>query len=142
MIISNLLAVILASAVHAGEAKTIKFATLAPEGSTWMNVMTELNEELVKKTNGALKFKFFPGGVQGDEKDVVKKIRINQLHAAGFTGVGIGEVAAEARILDAPWLFRSDKEVDFVYKTFDKQLTAAVEKGGYVLLGWTELGWV
>jgi TRAP-type transport system periplasmic protein len=142
MIISSLLAVILGSAAHAADAKTIKFATLAPEGSTWMNVMSELNDELVKKTNGALKFKFFAGGVQGDEKDVVKKIRINQLHAAGFTGVGIGEVAPEARILDAPWLFRNDKEVDFVYKTFDKQLTAAVEKGGYVLLGWTELGWV
>ena len=87
-----------------------------------------------------MKFKFYAGGISGDEKDVVKKVRIGQLHAAAFTGVGLGEIAPEVRILDAPWLFKSDKEVDFVYKTFAKQLSAAIDKSGYVLLGWTELG--
>jgi TRAP-type C4-dicarboxylate transport system substrate-binding protein len=124
----------------AADTKVLKFATLAPEGSSWMNTMTALNEELQSKTGGAVKFKFYPGGVSGDEKDVVKKVRIGQLHAAGFTGVGLGEIAPETRILDAPWLFKSDKEVDHVYKAFDKELKAAIEKGGYVLLGWTELG--
>jgi TRAP-type transport system periplasmic protein len=32
-------------------------------------------------------FKFYPGGVSGDEKDVIRKMRIGQLHGAGFTGV-------------------------------------------------------
>lgn len=128
-------------AAHASaETKILKFATLAPEGSSWMKTMTALNEELQLKTGGAVKFKFYPGGVSGDEKDVVKKVRIGQLHGAGFTGVGLGEIAPEVRLLDAPWLFKNDKEVDFVYKTFAKQLSAAVEKGGYVLLGWAELG--
>src|SRR5689334_15936349 len=109
MIISSLLAVSVGLA--AAEPKVIKFATLAPEGTTAMKVMTELSDELAEKTGGALKFKFYAGGVQGDEKDVIKKIRIGQLHAGGFTGVGIGEIAPEARILDAPWLFRNEKEV-------------------------------
>src|SRR5437868_8211079 len=114
------------------ETKTLKFATLAPEGSSWMKTMTALNDELQQKTGGAVKFKFYPGGVSGDEKDVVKKVRIGQLQAAGFTGVGLGEIAPEVRILDAPWLFKSDAEVDFVYKTFAKQLSGAVDKAGYV----------
>lgn len=124
------------------EVKYIKFATLAPEGSTWMKVMSELNAELDQKTEGRLKFKMYPGGISGDERDVVKKIRIGQLHAAGFTGVGLGEIAPEARILDAPWLFRSHQEVDYVYKAFNRELSSAIEKSGYVLLGWTELGFV
>jgi TRAP-type C4-dicarboxylate transport system substrate-binding protein len=126
----------------AAEPQVIKFATLAPEGSTWMKVMNELNAELQAKTAGRIKFKIYAGGVQGDETDVVKKIRIGQLQAAGFTGVGLGQIAPEVRILDAPWLFRDNAEADFIRQTFAKDLDAAIEKGGYVLLGWTELGWV
>ncbi|MDE2039537.1 MAG: TRAP transporter substrate-binding protein DctP [Elusimicrobia bacterium] len=117
-----------------------KLATLAPDGSTWMKALTAMNEELIEKTRGAVKFKFYPGGVSGDEKDVVMRVRIGQLQAAAFTGVGLGEIAPDVRILDAPWLFKSDAEVDFVYKTFAKQLSSAIDKGGYVLLGWIELG--
>ncbi|OGR82746.1 MAG: ABC transporter substrate-binding protein [Elusimicrobia bacterium RIFCSPHIGHO2_02_FULL_57_9] len=126
----------------AAQTKTIKFATLAPEGSTWMKVMNELNAELQEKTGGGLKFKMYPGGISGDEKDVVRKVRIGQLQAAGFTGVGLGEIAPELRILDGPWLFRNHAEVDHVYKAFEKEFNVAIEKSGYVLLGWTELGFV
>ncbi len=120
--------------------KAIKFATLIPEGSTWMKVMAELDKELQEKTGGKVKFKMYAGGVVGDEKDVVKKIRINQFHAAGFTGIGLGEIAPEVRILDSPWLFRGNAELDHVYKAFDGEFRAALDKGGYELLGWTELG--
>lgn len=140
MIFSSLLALSLAAS--AAQTKTIKFATLAPEGSTWMKVMAELDAELQKATGGALKFKFYPGGVSGDERDVVRKIRIGQLHAAALTGVGLGEIAPPVRILDAPWLFRSTQEVDEVVRKFKPELDAALEKGGYVALGFTDLGWV
>lgn len=130
-----------ASRVHAAvEPHVLKFATLAPEGSTWMKVMNELNDELQKKTDGRVKFKMFAGGIQGDEKDVVRKVRIGQLQAAGFTGVGLGQIAPAVRILDAPWLFRSSAESDFVQKKFAKELDEAVLKGGYVNLGFTDLG--
>jgi TRAP-type C4-dicarboxylate transport system substrate-binding protein len=133
-------ALLIALPATAGNVSVIKFATLAPDGSTWMKVLTELSKELEKETGGKLKFKFYAGGVAGDEKDVVKKIRIGQLHAAGFTGVGLGDLAPETRLLDAPWLFRSRSELETVRAKFAKELNAAVEKGGFVLLGWTDLG--
>lgn len=136
----SLIAAILIAAPAAAQTTAIKFATLAPEGSTWMKVLAELSKDLEKETGGKLKFKFYPGGVSGDEKDVVKKIRIGQLHAAGFTGVGLGDIAPETRLLDAPWLFRSRSELETVRAKFAKELAAAVEKGGFVLLGWTDLG--
>lgn len=143
MIFSSLLAALITlSSAFAADTKVIKFATLAPEGSTWMKVMTDLNDELQKATNGGLKFKFYPGGVSGDEKDVVKKIRIGQLHSAALTGVGLGEIAPPVRILDAPWLFRTTAELDAVVEKFKPQLDAALEKGGYVPLGFTDLGFV
>lgn len=129
----------LAAAAHAAPA-AMKFATLAPEGSTWMKQLTELSKELEKETGGALKLKFYAGGVAGDEKDVVKKMRIGQLHAAGFTGVGLGEIAPETRLLDAPWLFRDRKELEAVRSKLSKDFEAAIERNGFLLLGWTDLG--
>ncbi len=120
----------------------IKFATLAPEGSTWLKVMDDLNSEVTKLTNGEVKFKIYPGGIQGDEKDVLRKIRLGQLHSAGFTGVGIGEILSEARILDSPLLFRDYQEVDHITGLLYDEFSRKFEDAGYVLLGWTEVGFV
>jgi len=118
----------------------VKFATLAPDGSTWMKAMRQFTDETTAKTAGRVKFKIYPGGVSGDEKDVVRKIRLGQLHAGGFTGVGIGEVAPEARLLDTPFLFKNAREIDHVYKTLDGDFRKIFESRGYVLLGWAEVG--
>lgn len=120
----------------------IKFATLAPDGSTWMNIMREFDQELRKQTKGEVGFKIYGGGVLGDEKDVLRKIRIGQLHAGGFTGVGMGEIASSVRILDTPFLFRNYKEVDYIYHKFSNIFAKDFEKNGYELLGWAEVGFV
>jgi TRAP-type C4-dicarboxylate transport system substrate-binding protein len=134
------LAILLAGPSRAQGVTYIKFATLAPEGSTWMNVMADLSKDLERATGGKLKFKFYPGATAGEDKDVVKKIRIGQLQAAGFTGIGLGEIAPDVRLLDAPWLFHDRKELEHTREKFAKPLEAAVEKGGFVVLGWTDLG--
>src|SRR5207237_7378162 len=100
---------------------TIKFATLAPEGSTWMKVMHEAAQEVEDKTKGQVKFRFYAGGVSGDERDVVRKIRIGQLHAAGFTGLGLGMIAPAVRVVDSPFLVASTEEADLLTKTFEPE---------------------
>ena len=126
----------------AAQKYTIKFATLATEGSTWLNIMHEFDKELRQKTNGEVGFRIYAGGVLGDEKDVLRKIRIGQIHAAGFTGVGMGEILPEVRILDSPFLFRNYDEVDFIYDKFSDRFAKDFERKGYILLGWAEVGFV
>ncbi|HEV8538085.1 MAG TPA: TRAP transporter substrate-binding protein DctP [Bacteroidota bacterium] len=121
---------------------TIKFATLATEGSTWMNVMKEFDQAIRKESGGKLGFKMYSGGVQGDEKDVLRKIKLGQLHSAGITGVGMTTIASKVRILDSPFLFKSYDEVDHILKTYDHEFQQAFEEGGYINLGWAEVGWV
>lgn len=140
MTISSLLLSLVLPLGAARAETVIKFATLAPEGSTWMKAMNEFNKEIGTKTGGQVRFKFYPGGVSGDERDVVRKMRLGQLQAAGLTGVGIGEIAQEIRVLDSPWLFKNTAEVDAVIEKFDKELSQFAEKKGFVLLGWTEVG--
>lgn len=134
--------VLLLSTISFAQKHKIKFASLAPDGSTWMNVMREFDDAIRKETNGGLGFKIYPGGVLGDEKDVIRKMRIGQVHSAGFTGVGLGEILPEVRILDSPFLFKSYEEVDYINAKFYDQFAKAFEKEGYILLGWAEVGFV
>ncbi len=121
---------------------TIKFATLAPEGSAGMIVMREYDQAVRKESGGRLGFKIYPGGIQGDEINVLRKIKLGQLQSAGVTGNGLTTIAPEVRVLDAPFLFHSYDEADEVLKVYDKEFRQALEKGGYVLLGWAEVGFV
>ena len=130
------------SEAEAARKHRIKFATLAPEGSTWMNVMRDFARGVKQKTGGQVRFRIYAGGVQGDEKDVVRKMRIGQIHSAGFTGVGLGEILPETRVLELPFLFFREEESDFVHKRVGPRLSAAFEGKGFVLLGWAEVGLV
>ncbi len=120
----------------------IKFATLAPEGSSWMKSMRRLAEKVKKATDGNVSFRFYPGGVSGDEKDVIRKMRIGQLHGAGFTGVGLGQILPEVRVLDLPFLFNNDEEIHHVYSEMSDYFAGRYEDKGYVLLGWVPVGWI
>ncbi|MCH6567319.1 MAG: TRAP transporter substrate-binding protein DctP [Nitrospinae bacterium] len=120
----------------------IKFATLAPEGSTWLKIMRQLDAELYERTGGELGFKIYPGGVLGEDKDVLRKIRIGQLHAGGFTGVGMGEILPEVRVLDLPFLFFNYDEVDHVIGKMEETFARRFAERGFILLGWAEVGFV
>jgi len=130
------------TAAAADKKTTVKFATLAPEGSSWMKEMHRLADEVEKKTDGRVSFRFYPGGVSGDEIDVIRKMRIGQIHAAGFTGVGLGEILPEVRVLDLPFLFETDEQIQYVYEKMNDYFAARFEEKGYVLLGWVPVGWV
>jgi TRAP-type C4-dicarboxylate transport system substrate-binding protein len=135
-------ALFLLAAAASAQEFTIKFATLAPDGSTWMNVMKEYDKAIRAESGGRVGFKVYPGGVQGDEKDVLRKIKLGQLHAAGITGNGMTSIAPKVRVLDTPFLFKSYDEVDHVFKSFDQEFEKAFEEGGFVNLGWAEVGFV
>jgi len=120
----------------------IRFATVAPEGSTWMNIMKEYDAAIRKESGNQIGFKIYGGGVAGDEKDVIRKIRLGQYHSAGFTGVGMGEITKKVRILDAPFLFKTYDEIDYIYNKFDQEFSNAFIENGFVLLGWAEVGFV
>lgn len=120
----------------------IRFATVAPDGSTWMKVMREYAKAVKDATNNEVTFKIYPGQVAGDEKDVLRKIRIGQLDSGGFTGVGLGEIVPEVRILDSPFLFKTHEEVDYVTSRLFDYFSKKFEEKGFILLGWAEVGFV
>ncbi len=127
---------------RAEEAYVFKFATLAPIGSTWMNIINDWANEVEKESKGRLRFKLYGGGVSGDEPDVLRKIRFGQLQGAALTGHGIGYIYSPARVLEIPFLFRSYDEVDYVRARLMPEIRAGFHQNGYELLGWMEIGFI
>lgn len=121
---------------------TLKFATLAPPGSTWMNLLEEWGKTVKERSQGRLEFKFYPGGVQGDEPDVLKKMRFGQLHGGAFTGYGIGQMYSPARVMELPFLFDNYAEIDQVRSRLMPEFESGFKDHGYRLLGWMEVGFV
>jgi len=124
----------------AAEPITIKFATVAPEGSTWMNTMKELEKAIREKTQGQIAFRVYAGGVAGDELDALRKIRIGQLQSAAFSGVGFGQILPAVRVLDLPFLFRNYKEIDLVHKDLESFFAEQFRQKDFELLSWAEVG--
>lgn len=126
--------------LSAGAAVTLKFATLAPEGSTWMQTFDAVRKEIGEVSGGNVKVKAFPSGVLGEEKDVLFKMKVGQVDGAGFLGAGTSQICPDADALMVPMLFRTYEEVDAVLAAMGPHLEAQALKNGYVLLGWTEIG--
>ena len=123
-------------------AQVIKLAVVMPEGSTWTNTIHEFAKAIKTQTDGQVKFKVYAGGISGDESDVLRKMQANRIQAAGFSGVGLGMVLPEIRILEAPLLFDNYAELDYVKEQLFADFEARFEAKGFVLLGFAEAGFV
>jgi TRAP-type C4-dicarboxylate transport system substrate-binding protein len=121
-------------------AKTLKFATLAPAGTTWMKEMKAGADRVKKRTEGRVKLKFYPGGVMGNDRSVHRKIKIGQLHGGAFTLGGMAQSNSSIQVMGLPMLFRSLDEVDYVRERMDPVLKREMESSGFVLLGISEGG--
>jgi TRAP-type C4-dicarboxylate transport system substrate-binding protein len=132
-----LLIVMLAGQAHA---MWFKIATLSPEGSVWMERMREGAEELARRTNNRVRIKYYSGGVMGDDKAVLRKIRIGQLQGGAFVGGSLSEYYRDNQIYSLPLFFRSFKEIDYVRERLDKRIMDGFEKGGFVTFGIAEGG--
>lgn len=136
----SLLVLLASFSIHA---QTLKVGVLAPEGTTWAKKMDEMAKEIKKATDGKVKLRFYFGGAQGDEPDVLRKIRVGQLHGGIFTGKTLGEIAGDVRVIELPFTFGDDREkalgtLQKMTPYFDKKFEGA----GFQNLGFFELGMI
>jgi TRAP-type C4-dicarboxylate transport system substrate-binding protein len=122
------------------QAIQIKIATISPEGSIWMEKMHEGAEELARRTDNRIEIKFYPGGVMGDDKAVLRKIRIGQLQGGAFVSGSLSQFYPDNQIYSLPLFFRSFKEIDYVRGYLDQKIIDGFEKGGFVIFGIAEGG--
>ena len=121
-------------------ATTLKIATIAPDGTSWMKQMRSAAERIEQGTEGRVKLRFYPGGVMGNDNSVLRKIRVGQLHGGAITGGGLSAVYRDAQIYTLPFQFRDLQEVDAVRQAMDPQIIEGLRQAGYVSFGLSEGG--
>jgi TRAP-type C4-dicarboxylate transport system substrate-binding protein len=123
-------------------ATEIKVATLAPKGSAWAKILEDGAKAIAEKTDHRVEIKYFFSGSQGDERDVVRKMKLGQLDGSALTAVGLGLIKGDVRVLELPFLFKTDKELDYVRDKMSSDFEKQFDEAGYVLLAWGDVGWV
>ncbi|HEX6835614.1 MAG TPA: TRAP transporter substrate-binding protein DctP, partial [Polyangia bacterium] len=137
-----LLAASLFAAAPARADVIIKLGTLAPNGSTWHTLLKEMGQKWEQASGGKVKLRIYPGGVLGNEGDMVKKMRIGQLQAAALTTIGLHDISPDAQAVDVPMMIDSWATLDYVMDRMAPKLERTIESKGYVVLGWSEVGFV
>ncbi len=112
-----------------------KIATLSPDSSSWMREMRSGADRIEQATEGRVRFKFYPGGVMGDDKTVLRKIRIRQLQGGALTSGSLSRIYPDNQVYNLPFKFRSQDEVDYVRHRMDSQISQGLADGGFITFG-------
>lgn len=120
----------------------VKMATLVPEGSVWDKALKDMGAQWKDASGGAVELRIYAGGVAGDEPDVVRKMRVGQLHAAALSVTGLIAIDKGFEIFQIPFFFASWEELYYVLEKLRPELEKRLEAKGYVFLQWGHGGWV
>ena len=119
----------------------IKMATLAPEGTEWHGLLVELGQQWKVVTDGDVRLRIYPGGVVGDERDMIRKMRIGQIHGAAISNEGMTEINPYFTTFYMPMMYQSYDEVDFVRDRLSNELLNKTEENGFKILTMVDVGW-
>jgi TRAP-type transport system periplasmic protein len=125
---------------HAGEAAIMRIATLAPEASGAGQIFRMFDQSVRKRTGDRIQMRLYAGGVAGDERDVLRKIKLGQLEGAAVTSIGLGQIVRSVLILQMPGLFTNRDQVSKVRKELAGEFNAQFASAGYQLLAWGDVG--
>jgi TRAP-type C4-dicarboxylate transport system substrate-binding protein len=133
-----LLCVVAASA----QTTVIRLGTLVPKGSRWHEILLAMGDEWKKASNGKIELKIYPGGEQGDEPEMVDKVRIKKLQAVALSGAGLTGIEAGVAALQIPMMLSSYEELDYVRDKIAPRLEKDLAARGFIVLNWGDAGWV
>jgi TRAP-type C4-dicarboxylate transport system substrate-binding protein len=122
-------------------ARTIKLGSLAPAGTPWDKSLKKMSAEWSKISRKKIKLKIYPGGIVGDEPDMLRKMRLGQLHAAGVTAVSLFSLDPGLTIMHLPLLIQTNGELEYVLGKMKPQFEKRLEKKGFKVLFWSIVGW-
>ncbi len=123
-------------------ALTLKIGSIGPVGTPWDDALKQLAARWNEISNGSVTVKIYPGGIAGDEADMVRKVRIGQLDGVALSGTGLNRITSDMLSLVLPMFFRSSDELEYVMENmFDDFAEIFMEKD-YKLIGLASSGWV
>jgi len=123
-------------------AVTIKIGSIAPQNSPWNDALMELSSEWSRISNGQVKLKIYPGGIAGDEHDMLTKMKANLLGGSALTSIGMNELYPGILASQLPMSYDSQEEFNYVFNRVKPTYEAELESQGAKVIIWTQVGWL
>ncbi len=121
----------------------IKLVTLAPIGTSPHVSLLKMGEKWQKASGGKVKLTVIGSYRAGGEGAIVDKMAIGGIDAALMTVVGLSAVNPDIDALSSiPMVYDSLEELDYVVSKLGPEFASRLEQKGYILLFWSDIGWV
>jgi TRAP-type C4-dicarboxylate transport system substrate-binding protein len=129
-----LLTLLLLARSAAAEPTVLRMAAIAPDGTLWSHAMKQFARALEEGTGGAVKIKYYFGGIAGDEPTALERARKGQLSGA-MGALMCEQLAPSLRVLRVPGLIRTRAEGRHVVNVLHSEIAAEMKKNGFTYLG-------
>ena len=136
--LTSILAV--ATSAAADEPVVVRMATVAPEGSAWANLLRNWGRELETVSHGAVRAKWYFGGITGDELETFDGIQKGHLDGIASGGMICERVAPSLKVQGLAGVFQSREEAQYVMERLRPTLEDETRRAGFELLIATGLG--
>ena len=119
---------------------TFKIATVSPDGSAWMRDLRRTTSLIEAQTEGRVTFRVYPGGVMGDDRAVLRKMRARQLQGGIVQTGALEPVSSAVQLYNLPMFFRDFDEVTKVRSEMDHILIQDLAERGFEAFGFVGVG--
>lgn len=124
--------------VSAQIGKTFKIATSVQANGTAGKLLQQFAENVEKRSQGALKFKIFHGGILGDQLQYFQHIQRGVIDIGLINSASLESVIPSLGVMNMPYLFRSVDEYREVMnnQSFRQTLFQSAKKHNFGFLGY------
>ncbi|MFJ5430635.1 TRAP transporter substrate-binding protein [Pectobacterium actinidiae] len=126
------------------QAQQIKASDVHPEGYPNVVAVQKMGEKLKAATNGRLEIKTFPGGVLGDEKQMIEQAQLGAIDIIRVSMTPVAAILSEIEVFTLPYIFRDE---DHLHKVLDGKIGQEIgdkithsSKSKLIFLGWMDAG--
>ncbi len=119
-----------------------RLGSLVPNNSAWHLLLREMAAEVGRETDGEVRIRVLSGGAAGDESEMIRKMRINQIQMIALSNIGVAELVPGALALSLPMVYSDAGEWNHVRQGINARFDRDLRDLGLRALGWTGIGWV
>jgi TRAP-type C4-dicarboxylate transport system substrate-binding protein len=119
---------------------TLRFASVAPEGTAWARELRAAGREVAASTHDNVQIKWYFGGIAGDEVQSHERVQRDQLDGIISGGMLCQRLAPSMRAASMAAEFHDRDEAQYVMARLKPTIDAELNKAGYVNIGTAGIG--
>jgi TRAP-type C4-dicarboxylate transport system substrate-binding protein len=125
-----------------GETLEVKIASPLPKESPWGRTLDRIAAEWSRITNSQVRVRILHGGTEGGEGKMHLSLASNTIQGAVFTSFGLNAIYPAIMTMSAPFLIRTEAELNAVMREVQKDLEDGLNSGDYFIVSWSRAGFV